>query len=413
MERTDGRARVRRITLLFTATYFVSYMTRVNYGAVLVEMIADTGWSKALLSVALTVSFITYGVGQIVSGVIADRFSPKKTVAAGIGVSALMNLLIVFCARPWQTAAVWGVNGFSQALLWPPIVRLMTENFDGETYKKASVRVIYGSTLGTVAVYLLSPLMLRVFGNFRAVFCLSAALAAVMLPVWLRLAPEGQKREEAKPGAPAPKKGALAAALLAPVTLALMLAIAFQGMLRDGVTTWMPTLLSESFNLDNGTAILSGVVLPVFGMGSIKITSLLYRKKLKNPLLCAGVIFCFGALCAGALILANGRSVIATVLLTALLIASMHGVNLIMTCMIPPYFRSTGRVSTVSGVLNACTYVGSAVSTYLIAVVSDISWTLTLALWCGVAFSGTLLCFLCVRPWKNKEEDGGASADRE
>ena len=48
-----------------------------------------------------------------------------------------------------------------------------------------------------------------------------------------------------------------------------MIAIVMQGMLRDGVTTWMPSYISETYNLSNAIAILTGVVLPVFSNGSL------------------------------------------------------------------------------------------------------------------------------------------------
>ncbi|MBE6673147.1 MAG: MFS transporter, partial [Ruminococcaceae bacterium] len=60
---SDKKA-VNRLALLFTLMYMVSYITRINYGAVISEMVKDTGYSKSMLSMALTGSFITYGVGQ-------------------------------------------------------------------------------------------------------------------------------------------------------------------------------------------------------------------------------------------------------------------------------------------------------------------------------------------------------------
>ena len=41
----------------------VSYISRINYGAVLSEMEAAMQVQKTLLSMAVTSSFITYGVG--------------------------------------------------------------------------------------------------------------------------------------------------------------------------------------------------------------------------------------------------------------------------------------------------------------------------------------------------------------
>ena len=59
------KTRVTRIAVLFTLMYMISYITRINYGAIISEMVTDTGYTKDLLSLALTGSFITYGAGQI------------------------------------------------------------------------------------------------------------------------------------------------------------------------------------------------------------------------------------------------------------------------------------------------------------------------------------------------------------
>ena len=81
----------------------------------------------------------------------------------------------------------------------------------------------------------------------------------------------------------------------------------------------------------------------------------------------------------------------------------MHGVNLILICMLPPYFKGTGKVSTISGLLNSCTYIGSALSTYGVAVLTEnCGWNVTLAVWAGVAVLGTAMCLICIFPFKKK-----------
>ena len=44
---------------------------------------------------------------------------------------------------------------------------------------------------------------------------------------------------------------------------------------------------------------------------------------------------------------------------------SMHGVNIMLVSILPTYFKKYGNRSTASGVVNACTYIGSAASAYL------------------------------------------------
>ena len=78
MQELQNKKQVRKLALLLGSVYMISYITRINYGAIISEMVSDTGYSKSMLSMALTGSFITYGVGQIISGILGDKFSPKK-----------------------------------------------------------------------------------------------------------------------------------------------------------------------------------------------------------------------------------------------------------------------------------------------------------------------------------------------
>ena len=185
-----------------------------------------------------------------------------------------------------------------------------------------------------------------------------------------------------------------------------MFAIILQGMLRDGVTTWMPSYISETYHMSSSISILTGVILPVFGILCFQAATKLYMKKFTNPLLCAGVFFGMGALSALGLLLLTGANATFSVLFSAILTGCMHGVNLMLICMVPPFFSKHGNVSTVSGVLNSCTYIGSAFSTYAIAVISEhAGWKCTLSVWLLIAVIGTALCLLCVKPWKNKMEN--------
>lgn len=67
-----------------------------------------------------------------------------------------------------------------------------------------------------------------------------------------------------------------------------------------------------------------------------------------------------------------------------------------------------------NGVKNASTYIGSALSTYGIARLSDsIGWNSTVFIWFLIAFSGVLLCALCIPKWKKEfcRDDNGCAVD--
>ena len=310
---------------------------------------------------ALTGSFITYGAGQLVSGVLGDHISPKKLIFLGLSLTVLMNLCIPFCRNPYQMLVVWCFNGFAQSFLWPPLIS---------------------------------------FCGWRTVFFFSAICGIIMILVWNRYCEDAPviSIENASIQGSSQKNS-----FLSPLLLCIMLTIVLQGMLRDGVTTWMPSYISETYHLSHAAAILTGVLLPLFGLLCIQSASTLYIWKFSNPLSCAGVFFFTGTLFSLALFCSTGKNAAFSVFFSALLTGCMHGVNLIQVCMIPPFFKKQGNVSTVSGVLNSCTYIGSATSTYGIAVLSDrIGWSSTLLIWVLLTFAGTLICIACARPWRKK-----------
>ena len=150
MEKIADKKTVFTTSLLFMFLYLISYVTRINYGAVISEMAAAENIQKSIASLALTVSAVTYGLGQLLSGFLGDRLNPKKLIFSGLLVTALTNFAIPFCTSAYQMAAVWGVNGLAQAFMWPPLVKIMTTVFTDEDYKKSCVIVTWGSSFGTI-----------------------------------------------------------------------------------------------------------------------------------------------------------------------------------------------------------------------------------------------------------------------
>ena len=363
-------------------------------------MVSETSFSKALLSMALTGSFITYGAGQIISGICGDRFPPKKLILLGLTVTALMNLIIPICHNPYQMLVVWCINGFAQAFMWPPLVKLMTSLFSEEDYNKASVTISWGSSCGTIIVYFLAPFIISVSG-WRAVFITSAIFGIIIAIIWCFRCPNVNAERTIRKTKSGEKQR-----IFTPVLIMIMIAIILQGMLRDGVTTWMPSYISETYNLSNVISILTGVIMPLFGILSYQIASHLYRRKLNNPPVCAATIFSIGTIAALALYFITGRNAAISVILSALLTGAMHGVNLILICYVPSFFRKSGSISTISGILNSCTYIGSAISTYSIAVISEkTSWNFAIIVWFITALLGTAFCFASIKPWKKEHNN--------
>jgi OPA family glycerol-3-phosphate transporter-like MFS transporter len=393
------------IVLMCCIVYFISYITRKNYAAIMVEFVNDTGIAIDSASLALTGHAIFYGAGQLVSGYLGDKIKPKFLIACGLFTTALMNILLPFCSEVALLTTVWCINGLAQAMMWPPIVKALSSTFSSsDDYKKSTVKVSNSAMIATVLLYLLSPVCIT-YAGWETIFYVAGALAAVMAFVVLFFMPDTADQKETAPEKTNDKEEThMGAGVKFPFVLfgLIMIAIILQGMMRDGVSDWLPTYLENEFAISSQVAILLGVAPPIFAMLCFELVSFLSRKVVKNELFFAGIIFAISFVSSCALSFFSSSSIALSTILSTIVTGSMHGVNLILICLLPPYFKKTGRVSLISGLLNSCTYVGSALSGYGFAVLAKLfGWRGTIIGWaiiCGVA---TVICLALVKKWQS------------
>ncbi len=389
----------KKLAWALTLIYFSSYVTRINLAAVISEVVTATGFARTELAVALTCLSATYGVGQVVNGMLGDHVKPQNLILTGLVIATVINLAFPFlAASPLLMAILWGVNGFAQAMMWPPIVKILVANMDDNMYSYAVVRVSWGSSIATIAVYLVAPLIIGIAG-WQGVFFFSALIGAIVTVLWFFMRrnilvpqPKGNKDMPAK--ARIPHQALFPMAFIA-------LGIIFQGMLRDGVTSWMPSYLAEIFNLGNRTSIFCTVSLAVFGMLSYSVATALYKRFFTNEVTCGGVVFAVSIAASLLLFFFFDGGAVLTILLMATITSCMHGVNLMLITHVPKRFKKYGNISTISGAINACTYIGSAIFTYAVALLSEkIGWQSTVGVWAIIALLGTVCCFIAARPWR-------------
>ncbi len=387
------------LAALCGTAYFISYLSRINLSACMVELVASGYAEKATVALALSVNAIVYGAGQLFSGWLGDRCSPQNVTFLGFLLTAAMNICVALLPDARFLVPIWAVNGFAQALVWPPMLRIMTCHLQGDSYTRACKWVCNGSAFANIALYVGLPVLLR-FTAFRTAFIISSAAAFAMALLWKALC---DRYFPVNCTASADVPQAASAARLTRHALFLMLtislAIALMGALRDGVINWLPTLLGEAFHLESSAAILTGALLPVFQILCIQLISWVHRRFLRNELFFSGLLFGL-AIVAGLLLqLAGASHLMLTVLLFSILVAAMHGVSFLLTTMAPAHYLRFGHVSFVSGFMNASAYIGNALSTYGIAMLA-LGLTSSLWFWAIAAGAGLFICLGIARMWQ-------------
>ena len=386
-----------RIIFICSLVYMISYVTRNSYNAIISEMVSSTGLAKSTLSIALTGAFITYGIGQLVSGYFGDKVQPKILIAIGLVATSIMNLLIPFCQNATQMAIVWCFNGFAQSFMWPPIVKILFTALAPEDYSLGCMRVSWGSSIGNIFVYLAAPLLIITLG-WKSVFLSASAMGILGLLLWLKMCPRIDMTASEKRKAIGKVKDRSLVVLL---SLALtMIGIILHGLIKDGVTTWMPSYISETFGLSSEISILAGVVLPIFSIVCYSLFNYMYLR-MKDPMVCSMLIFLLSIVMCGCLFCLSDHNAVVSVILSAVITGSMHGVNFMLIGIAPTVFGKDGNVSTFSGILNCTAYVGSALSAWVIPrATENFGWNATLLMWLCIAGAGALVCGICILPWK-------------
>ena len=398
----------RMLFLLCWAAYTFTYLGRLNYAACLVSIMGSEGWSKAQAGLIATGFFATYGLGQLVNGCIGDRISPRFMVGCGLGLSGLVNLLFPLAPHPTLALVLWCINGFVQSMIWSPMLRQLSEWLPAEPRMRCCVNMNSTVPVGTLLVYGLSAAFVR-FASWKMAFFTSGVLVIGMSVVWFtgigvigrKLEPVASEERPVSPAASTGRTGSLWKLALVSALPLCMVGIFMQGMLKDGVTTWIPTFLGENFGMEDSASILCTTIVPIVNLGGVYLASWLNRKYLHNELRTAAVFFAAGFTTLVLLAFLPMASAAFSLLLLAATTTFMMSINTMMASIVPSFFVRYGACSTATGLLNSAAYVGCALSSYGNGVIVErFGWNSIMYCWCVCALIGGIACSLASGKWK-------------
>lgn len=114
------RFRILESTFLGYTTF---YLVRNNFSPVSKEIGEALQYTRQDLGDMLAVTAITYGIGKFLMGALSDRSDPRKFMAVGLLLTAILNFAFGFANTYWVHLTLWGLNGLVQGMGWPPCGR--------------------------------------------------------------------------------------------------------------------------------------------------------------------------------------------------------------------------------------------------------------------------------------------------
>ncbi len=376
------------LILLGWLVYTISCLAKINYSANITQIIEFYGVTKAQAGTAPTFFFFAYGAGQVFNGLFCKKYNIKWVVFSSLLISSIINFIVAVSTEFSIIKWLWLINGFTLSVLWPTLIRLISEAMPQKNLSTSSV--IMGTTVaaGTLIIYGLSSIF-AALDKFKLSFYTAAFAVGAVALIWLVMynkAVSAAKREkdeedeplkEVKENASEKKitgKGELN--VFRTSICALCFCAIGINLIKDGLTTWVPSILKEEFSMSDSLSILLTLFLPILAIFG-NAFALSVHKKIPDYVTHCTVVFAAIAVIIGAIIGSMSLKLVVIMLLGLIAVNFLAtSLNSLLTGIYPLFMRDKINSGFFAGILNGFCYLGSTISSYGLGVIADnFGWT--------------------------------------
>ena len=364
---------------IYTASYLGKYCYNANKSVIMSYFSID----KATAGLVGTCFFIAYGAGQVVNGLLCKKYNIRFVVFGSLLISACCNAVMAFCNEFAVLKYVWFINGATLSVLWPTLVRLLSETLSDDYCPRAVVVMGTSVAVGTFITYGISAAFNAGIGSsvsykyafLTAIICLPV-LALVWNFAYPKLVGKGKAEKEENTiepqtiKAPIEKKKIGSSLMISLVILAFFAVVT--NLVKDGLTTWIPKILEDTYEMPSYLSILLTLFLPMLALFGTAVAVRLNKNIPETVDLCA-IAFAFIGILMGAVMLFANLSAAVMILCLSLVSLSTSAINNAVTSMFPLYHKAEINSGMAAGVLNGFCYIGSALSDYGLGLIADLS----------------------------------------
>ena len=360
------------LIFLCWAAYTFAYVARLNYNASMVEILSQLGTTKEAAGTVSSFFFFAYGAGQLINGLLSKKYNTKYSVAIALIASCIINFAMTFCQAIDSMKFLWLLNGIFQSILWSSIIKTLSDNLADNKLSKAVMVMSTTVASGTFMAYGFAALFSYFRLKWTLIFYVASALVAVVAVLWFvgMSTIQKSKKEVIITNETANNRMSLTPVFIISMVVILISAVT-NGFIKDGITTWVPSILKEEFGVASSLSIIVTLLLPVLSIfGTSLVTALHKKQKDENAL---NGIFYFGTLILVGLILftLKLKSVPLTLALFGGIACLMSAVNNVITSIVPLYSRDKIDSGLLAGLLNTFCYIGSTLATSILGRIAD------------------------------------------
>ena len=379
--------------ILCSVSYFAVYIARNILGTLTPKIVESGAFTEIEIGSMSSVYFAAYAVGQLINGMIGDRVKAKYMISGGLFIAGLTNVVFPYLTFSAAVAsAVYGITGFSLAMIYAPMTKIVSENTEPIHATRCSLGYTFASFFATPTAGILATFLAwqTVFNVSSIVLIVMAITSFVFFTSFERrgIVKYGMYKKQEKESGNVKmlfERGIVRFSIISLVT----------GIIRTSVIFWLTTYISQYLGYTSteasGIYTVATFIISLMSIIAIVVYEALGRRRDFTMALMFGLSVIFFLLTYIIYL------PILNIILIVLAIMASNGGAAILYSVYCPSLRDTGMVSTATGFLDFVSYMAAAAANVIFAnAVSGIGWGNLILVWAGIVLVG----FIAMLPFE-------------
>ena len=277
-----------------------------------------------------------------------------------------------------------------QSVLWSTLIKTLSYFLSDKKLPKAILAMSTTVAIGTFLAYGISSVSVK-NGNWQIVFYVASAVVFISAFIWLFLFGPSRK-PSAVEASDKTEKIKTSRIVLLSLFLAAFAGVA-NGFIKDGMTTWVPSVLYEEFGVSQSFSILLTLCLPLVSTLGAAIAKKIHEKISSHAAMNLIFYVISALLCAGVLLSLRIHSIVTIMICFIGVACGMSMINNVITSMFALDHRKMLNAGFAAGLLNTFCYVGSTATSYTLGAVSQsFGWNAVFIIMLSVCIVAAIVC---------------------
>ena len=400
----DKKASTAVLLVCFVA-YTIIAFARNAYTAAVPGIIAEGIFTKMDVGTINSSFFLTYGAVQIFGSFLTDKIAPFKIIMLGLFGTTLANIAMAVSPTYSVIFIARAASGIAQFGTWPALLKIAAEYVNKDYRRRAMYIMPLGMQAGYIVSYLVAAAVLT-YGKWKDLFTISYIMLAVVSVIFIMVFSYAKKKETC---APVPKleraeknkgKGGMGL-LISSGALLLIMPIFAKSLIESSITSWLPTMLMESYGASAGISSVLTVIVTCANFLAVLCVALFYPRIFKTHTIAVGAFFAM-IIPMVAILMFIGKIPLAVTMLAIVAIAVLKSaIHQFFTVEIPAVYTMYNKAGMVAGIINAVACLASVVSGVFYGYLAEnFEWSITILSWGALALLGVVFSLIQTPIWK-------------